>query len=310
MKDSTKMASKEFGWEKAEKTVHMYLNVKYLLHYIWKQVNKLGMVDKPPDGEIPPEIDEMLEILTKKSSRSSLSRETSTYHGKVVPLELAKNLVQINEKIEIRNVDERIIPFPMVRDIVMNNPENIAVLNCACRMLQKNPCLPLDVCMAVGDPFASFVVDHKVLGARKITSDEAVKILTEVHERGHVHFAYFKDTCGDRFYAICNCCSCCCVGMKSWKEFNIPMLASSGYVAKVGDECNGCGTCEEMCPFNAITIDEVAIVDEGKCMGCGVCEGACPADSIHLVLDPSKGDPLDIKKMIKEQKERSISLGA
>jgi NAD-dependent dihydropyrimidine dehydrogenase PreA subunit len=305
MKDSTKKMSKEFGWQSAEKTAHLYLNVKYMLHYIWKQVGQLGIVNKPPEEEIPPEIDEMIGILTQKSARASLLRETSPYHAKVVPLELAKDLVQVKEEVEIKNLDERIIPFKLVRDIVMKNPENIAVLNCACRMLQENPCEPIDVCMAVGDPFASFVVDHNVLGARKISSDEAVKILTEVHERGNVHCAYFKDTCGDRFYAICNCCSCCCVGMKTWNDLKLPLLASSGYVAKVSEDCTGCGTCAEMCPFSAITMDDVAVVDWEKCMGCGVCEGACPDDAIHLELDPEKGDPLDIKKLIKEHKGKS-----
>jgi ferredoxin len=304
MKDSTKMMSKEFGWEKGEKTAHMYLNVKYLTHYIWKQVGKLGIVNKPPEGEIPPEVEEVLEILSYKAARSALSRETSVKHGKVIPLELAKDLVQVEEEVEIRDLSEKIIPFKLVRDIVMKNPQNIAVLDCACRLLQKNPCKPIDVCMAVGDPFASFVVDHNILNARKISSDEAVKILTEVHERGHVHSAYFMDLCDDRFYAICNCCSCCCVAMQVWNKFKQPFLAPSGYVAKVSEDCTGCGTCAEMCPFSAITVDDVAVVDWEKCMGCGVCEGACPDDAIHLELDPEKGDPLDIKKLIAEQKEK------
>ena len=125
MKDATKMMSKEFGWESAEKTTHLYLNVKYMLHYIWKQVGKLGIVNKPPEDEIPPEIDEMIGILTQKSARASLSRETSPYHAKVVPLELAKDLVQVKEEVEIKNLSERIIPFKLVRDIILKNPENM-----------------------------------------------------------------------------------------------------------------------------------------------------------------------------------------
>jgi tetratricopeptide (TPR) repeat protein len=42
---------------------------------------------------------------------------------------------------------------------------------------------------------------------------EAVEILEAEHRRGHVHAAYFKDACLDRFYVICNCCKCCCGGI-------------------------------------------------------------------------------------------------
>ena len=82
------------------------------------------------------------------------------------------------------------------------------------------------------------------------------------------------------------------------------MLASSGYVARVTEECTGCGDCAEICPFDAIEVGETAVVDEVKCMGCGVCEGACEYDSIELVLDPTRSDPLDIKKLVAEHAEK------
>jgi hypothetical protein len=36
-------------------------------------------------------------------------------------------------------------------------------------------------------------------------------------------------------------------------------------------------------------------------MGCGVCEGACDYEAIVLELDPSKGEPLDIKRLMRQQ---------
>ena len=302
MEDSTKAISKMLGTENAETAVHLYLYARYVAHYIYKMGKPVGLVHKPPPEEIPPEIEEMIEVLTNRVSREVLSPETSTYHGKILPLNLACDLVRVEEDVELRDL-EKVIPYRIARDIVMVNPQRIAVLDCACRLLQENPCEPLNVCMAVGDPFASFVVEHNVLGARWITSDEAARILQAEHERGHIHTAFFKDVMEGRFYAICNCCACCCMGMQAWIKFKTPIVAHSGFTARVGDDCTGCGDCIDMCPFDAIDMDDVAVVDEERCMGCGVCEGACEFDAIRLEPDPARGEPLDIKKLISEQSE-------
>lgn len=82
-------------------------------------------------------------------------------------------------------------------------------------------------------------------------------------------------------------------------EGAIPILAPSGYVAEVSDECIECGDCVDACGFNAISMDGVAVVNQDKCMGCGVCEGQCPNDAISLRLEPSKGEPLDIEVLKK-----------
>ncbi len=49
--------------------------------------------------------------------------------------------------------------------------------------------------------------------------------------------------------------------------------------------CMGFGTCEKVCPFDAIHINEqgIAEVQEDKCVACGVCIEACPKDVIKLV---------------------------
>jgi heterodisulfide reductase subunit A-like polyferredoxin len=75
-----------------------------------------------------------------------------------------------------------------------------------------------------------------------------------------------------RFYAICNCCSCCCGAMQAHHN-GTPMLASSGYVAHVDAElCAACGTCADYCQFAAISVDNgFACIDATACMGCGVC---------------------------------------
>jgi len=52
--------------------------------------------------------------------------------------------------------------------------------------------------------------------------------------------------------------------------------------------CLGLGTCQKVCPFDAITVDEkegVAHVEADKCTGCGRCALECPRNTITM-LDP------------------------
>lgn len=50
-------------------------------------------------------------------------------------------------------------------------------------------------------------------------------------------------------------------------------------------ECFSCGSCAEVCPVKAITLDENNTpkpVDQTKCIGCGKCITSCPAHAIIL----------------------------
>jgi ferredoxin len=221
-----------------------------------------------------------------------------TYHGKVMPLEAAKRLVTVEREIRLTDL-ERVIPYARARDIVLKNPDHIVVLDCPCRAARPDPCLPLDVCLIVGEPFASFVAEHHPGRSRWITQQEAEDILHAEHERGHVHHAFFKDAMLGRFYAICNCCSCCCGAMQAHRS-DTPMLASSGYVSQVTeDQCAGCGACADACPFEAIEMDSGhAVVDSSLCMGCGVCISRCDRGALALVRDPVKGEPLEIQELM------------
>jgi ferredoxin len=220
------------------------------------------------------------------------------YHGKVVPLEAAAQLVTVEEDVNLGDL-EQTIPYATARDIVLQQPDHIVVLECPCRAVRPSPCQPLDVCLVVGEPFASFVVEHHPHRARWISQQEAVDILQAERERGHVHHAFFKDAMLGRFYAICNCCSCCCGAMQAWNN-GTPMLASSGYVAQVdADLCAACGTCADYCQFAAITVDNgYATVEAEACMGCGVCVSKCPQEAVSLLRDPARGEPLEIRALL------------
>jgi len=236
----------------------------------------------------------------KVKSRSSPAGDNGNldfadgYHGKVVPLEKASKLVAVNKPINMPDL-EQVIPYKRARDIILKNPDHIAVLNCPCRAAQEKPCQPEDVCLVIGEPFASFIIEHHPHRARRVSQKEAAAILEAEDQRGHVHHAFFKDAMLDRFYAICNCCSCCCGAISAHKG-GTPMLASSGYVSVVDHNlCIGCETCSDFCQFDAIRMtDGQAAVDFEKCMGCGVCTDKCEQEAITLKRDPAKGEPLDI----------------
>ena len=216
------------------------------------------------------------------------------YHGKVMPLEKASKFISIKKPINLPDL-EQVIPYKRARAIILENPDHIAVLKCPCRAAQVKPCQPEDVCLVIGEPFASFIIEHHPDKARWVTQQEAVNIMEAEEERGHVHHAFFKDAMLDRFYAICNCCSCCCGAINAHRN-GTPMLASSGYASEVDQElCIGCGICSGFCQFDAIDmVDGQARVDFEKCMGCGVCTSKCEQKAIRFKLEAAKGKPLDI----------------
>ena len=65
-------------------------------------------------------------------------------------------------------------------------------------------------------------------------------------------------------------------------------IASEGIVSHVNTNiCDGCGTCEPICPYHAITMvvgpdgKKKANVNSGVCKGCGACVAACPSGALE-----------------------------
>ena len=236
----------------------------------------------------------------KKSIPQHESTSADGYHGKVLPLDSAKQLIAVNEGIELRDLDH-VIPFDTARDIVLKNPDHIVVLDCPCRSARSDGCQPRDVCLVVGEPFASFVAENHPQRSRWIDAPEAAKILQAEHERGHVQHAFFKDAMLGRYYAICNCCSCCCGALQAVRH-GTPMAISSGYVSQLEEgACIGCGLCVDDCPFGALASHDGSVrIDQADCMGCGVCVTICGQEALSLVRDPSKSEPLIISELIRQ----------
>jgi ferredoxin len=48
------------------------------------------------------------------------------------------------------------------------------------------------------------------------------------------------------------------------------------------DTCTACGACVEVCPADAITVEDAAKVDAELCTECGACVEECPLEAISL----------------------------
>ncbi len=273
---STRRLMRELGWRRlvSLQALHAYVYGRWTQHYIGFVLNR---------------------VYPRVGARQKRWL-ADHFHAKVLTPEHASAIVALNHDIPLRDL-EQVIPYPLARKLVLHGPTDVAVFNCGCRQASRTPCQPVQVCMAVGQPFVDFVLEHHA-ESRRLSQAEALELLQAEHERGHLHTAWFKDVCLERFYAICNCCGCCCIGTVGLTRYGVPSLASSGYVAQVDEElCVACGTCAMVCPFRAVSVNGTSAVRWEACLGCGVCVGQCPSGAMSLVRDERKGTPLDVRAL-------------
>lgn len=227
------------------------------------------------------------------------------YHAKVITLEDATRLLSLKEDVRIDQArSERVIPYKYANRIILSEPDHIAVMDCPCRSARSSPCLPVDVCLAVGRPTVDFWLEHgRKYNVRKITQDEALQIIRESHARGEITTAWFKVATGGRTGVICSCCTCCCgalEGMRLAQKLEgargITNISSSGYVVEVDERaCTACGTCAGICFFDAVGMREsCSTQDNALCVGCGLCVEHCLQNARRLVRDSRLPEPLDI----------------
>ena len=100
---------------------------------------------------------------------------------------------------------------------IVDLAEGLALGPCTCRTVFRNCDNPINVEIMLGLDGNVFI-EERPQDYRVIDKEEAKGILRQCHQSGLIH-SIIK--CREDYYAICNCCSCCCVPLRLSKKYGI-----------------------------------------------------------------------------------------
>jgi len=237
-------------------------NTFMLLHFvvgIWEyQVNRLTK-------ELIKDFNEYAPILMKEHYKQK------TQQFRVVPVSQSVN------------TDLNIMDYETVENIIKSQSK-ILVAPCICRkehdIMGKGCDKLLEACLIFGS--GAYMYESRGIG-RTISQDEALDIIKEGAKQGLVP----QPSNSKKPVNICLCCDCCCQILNNIKKLDAPAkVISSNFQANVDrDECTGCQACEEICPMDAISMDDqeiIADVNKDRCIGCGLCVTVCEFNAMSL----------------------------
>jgi len=140
----------------------------------------------------------------------------------------------------------------------LNENDKFSVSDCSCRTSREamgEGCghLKEDMCIQMGHAAEYYVRTGR---GRAITREEAFDIIKRAEENGLVHQIPNTDGSG-KTHAICNCCGCSCLALRSAEMYLNPDMVRSNYISKVDTtKCVGCGECVEGCQVNALRLGQ------------------------------------------------------
>ncbi len=140
----------------------------------------------------------------------------------------------------------------------LNENDVFSVSDCSCRTAREimgEGCghLKEDMCIQMGHAAEYYIRTGR---GRGITREEAFEIIERAEKNGLVHQIPNTDGSG-KTHAICNCCGCSCLSLRTAELFLNPDMVRSNYVSHVDTEkCVACGECVAGCQVNALKLGQ------------------------------------------------------
>jgi NADPH-dependent glutamate synthase beta subunit-like oxidoreductase len=140
----------------------------------------------------------------------------------------------------------------------LNDNTIFSVSDCSCRTAREvmgEGCghLKEDMCIQMGHAAEYYIRTGR---GREITRDKAFEIIRRAEENGLMHQIPNVDGIG-KTHAICNCCGCSCLSLRTAEMFINTDMVRSNYISRVDREkCVACGECVESCPVNALQLGQ------------------------------------------------------
>ncbi len=140
----------------------------------------------------------------------------------------------------------------------LNENKIFSVSDCSCRAARESMgegCghLKEDMCIQMGHAAEYYIRTGR---GRQITREEAFEIVKRAEENGLMHQIPNLDGSG-KTHAVCNCCGCSCLSLRTASMFKNVDMVRSNYVSHVDkDKCVACGECVETCPVNALQLGQ------------------------------------------------------
>lgn len=111
---------------------------------------------------------------------------------------------------------------------------SVALGPCGCRQVFHNCNRPImtEIVVGAGREIYSKIRNKEF---RQVSKEEAKEVIRQCHGRGMMHTMM---QCQGLFYAICSCCSCCCVPTRLKKNYGIEyaMVRNRSVVADFGKQ--------------------------------------------------------------------------
>jgi len=140
----------------------------------------------------------------------------------------------------------------------LNENTVFSVSDCACRTVRESMgegCghLKEDMCIQMGHAAEYYIRTGR---GKAVTREEAFEIINRAEENGLMHQIPNLDGSG-KTHAICNCCGCSCLSLRTASMFiNADMVRSNYRAAIDRDKCVACGECVQNCPVNALKLGQ------------------------------------------------------